>query len=394
MTSRAQIQSSPPALLAATPRRPDEVVPAARAKPSGMYEKLESLRGVAACSVALHHSPFMLNAQPDPFIVSSYLFVDFFFILSGFVMTHAYRKQITRGMPFKTYALLRVARLYPLHVFAHLLYASSVLGKWLLHRSGIGSDPTESLHFASFWTNLFLLQGLGLDGWLYWNRPSWSIGAELGAYIVFFVLTASLDRRGRILPPLILVLLLYAALIVFNDQRLDVTYDFGLLRCIAGFYLGSSLFRLSKRWSPQLRLGRPALALAELACLTAIIACVSQVRESDLFLVGAIVAFAASISVFSSSSSGPIGALLEAPWLRKLGQWSYSIYLLHLVCFEVAGDVAQFVLGVDLSTGIGPRAILFNAIVLGVVILLSRYTYEWIEKPFRAYAKARLARLA
>ena len=79
----------------------------------------------------------MLGSAPAGFVASSYLFVDFFFILSGFVMTHVYREQITHGMPFKKYALLRVARLYPLHVFAHLLYAFSVLCKWLAHHAGV-----------------------------------------------------------------------------------------------------------------------------------------------------------------------------------------------------------------------------------------------------------------
>ena len=72
----------------AAPPSADVVSLAAHVKPAGIYDKLESLRGVAACCVALHHSPFMLGAQPAGFVASSYLFVDFFFILSGFVMTH------------------------------------------------------------------------------------------------------------------------------------------------------------------------------------------------------------------------------------------------------------------------------------------------------------------
>ena len=83
--------------------------------------------------------------------------------------------------------------------------------------------------------------------------------------------------------------------------------------------------------------------------------------------------------------------MLEAPWLRKLGLWSYSIYLLHLVCLEVGGDLAQYVFGIELTGGIGPKAILLNAVVLAVIIAVSRWTYERIEKPFRDLAKARVA---
>jgi peptidoglycan/LPS O-acetylase OafA/YrhL len=108
-------------------------------------------------------------------------------------------------------------------------------------------------------------------------------------------------------------------------------------------------------------------------------------------LPAALLAFAATIYVFSRDTSGPLGALLKTPWLGKLGIWSYSIYLLHLVCFELAGDVAEYVLGMKLQLGIGPVAILLNALVLAFVIALSRYTYEWIEEPFRERVKARVA---
>lgn len=392
MTSNAPTSSS---LLPS--RVPAEAAPAkvvslaARVKPAGTYDKLESLRGVAACAVALHHSPFMLSTEPAGFVASSYLFVDFFFILSGFVMTHVYREQITHGMPFKSYALLRVARLYPLHVFAHLLYAFSVLCKWLAYHAGVGAaDPAASLNFGAFWTNLFLLQGLGVHDYLYWNRPSWSIGAELFAYLAFFVLTASLDRRGRILPPLLTALLLYAVMLVFDERRLDITYDFGLVRCLAGFYLGSSLLRLNRRWGSRLELGRVAQAVAEALCLALVAVCVGHARDHNLFIAGAVLAFAATIWVFSSKSNGPLGRLLRASWLREIGLWSYSIYLLHLVCFEVGGDLVEFAFGVELSGGIGPKAIFLNAVVLAVIIAVSRWTYERIEKPFRDFAKARV----
>jgi peptidoglycan/LPS O-acetylase OafA/YrhL len=334
----------------------------------------------------------MLSAKPAGFVLSSYLFVDFFFILSGFVMTHVYRERIAQGLSFKDYLLLRVGRLYPLHVFAHVLYATSIFGKWWLYEAGVGAtNPAQALPLGSFWTNLLLLQGFGVHGYLYWNRPSWSIGAELGAYVIFFVFTVTLDRRGRLLAPFLLVLLLYGALLVYDDRRMDITYDFGLLRCIAGFYLGSCLLRASRKWGARLSLGRKAQTGAELACLAAVVVCVSNAASSQLFLAGAILAFAASIYVFSTGNSGPLGALLKTPWLGKLGVWSYSIYLLHLVCLEVAGDLAEHVFGLKLHVGIGPIAILLNALVIAFVIAFSRYTYEWIEKPFRERVKARLA---
>src|SRR5215831_2677991 len=85
-------------------RSSEETQPAQRPQ---MFYKLESLRGVAACLVFIHHSPFLVTDQSCGFVTSSYLFVDYFFILSGFVVTHAYRAKILTGMSFRQYFSLR-----------------------------------------------------------------------------------------------------------------------------------------------------------------------------------------------------------------------------------------------------------------------------------------------
>jgi peptidoglycan/LPS O-acetylase OafA/YrhL len=380
------------ALTAATRGASAKLQPAGREVGGpGLFDKLESLRGVAACLVALHHSPLLVGVNQSAFIGSAYLFVDFFFILSGFVMTHAYRDRITNGMSFRSYAGLRIARLVPLHVFAHLLFATTILGKWALYTYGMGGHDPD-VHVPSFFTNLFLLQAYGVHDYLYWNRPSWSISAELGAYVVFFVMTATWDRKGRVLPPFVAAFLMYAALFSLDgDRQMDITYDFGWLRCLAGFYLGSGIFRLHRQLGSKLELRGSLQTVAEIACAISIAYCVDHVPRGDVYVIGAILSFAAAISIFSSSSKGPFGALLENRLLRKIGTWSFSIYLLHLVCFEVAGNVVHHVLGFDLEGGIGPLAIALDVVVLAVCIGLSRCTYEWIEKPFRGRAKARLA---
>ncbi|HVZ34932.1 MAG TPA: acyltransferase, partial [Polyangiaceae bacterium] len=251
-----------------------------------MFYKLESLRGVAACLVFIHHSPFLVADQSCGFVNSSYLFVDYFFILSGFVVTHAYRAKILTGMSFRQYFSLRLGRLYPVHLFAHLLYAANIFGKWLIHRAGFGAtNPADWVNTPSFFINLCLFQAFGLQDYLYWNRPSWSISSELVTYVVFFVLTLTCDRRPRIVPLLIGVVALYAVLLGWPSRHLNYTYDFGLLRCVAGFYLGSALYRLRARmasgqdasgniasaWSRARWSWTPAQqTVAELGCLGAV----------------------------------------------------------------------------------------------------------------------------
>src|SRR3569832_284109 len=81
------------------------------AAPRHVYLNLAAIRGVAAISVMLYHfSPFLADGKVLP---SSYLAVDLFFLLSGFVIAHAYDRKIENGMGFGTFVAIRLIRLYP-----------------------------------------------------------------------------------------------------------------------------------------------------------------------------------------------------------------------------------------------------------------------------------------
>src|SRR5665213_3042073 len=97
------------------------------------FEILHGLRGLAAVVVVIFH--FMEIAIADynnNFIAHGYLAVDFFFCLSGFVITYAYDSRIA-GMGLKTFIKLRLIRLQPLVIIG------SVLGLSLIHIS----EPTR-----------------------------------------------------------------------------------------------------------------------------------------------------------------------------------------------------------------------------------------------------------
>ena len=84
-----------------------------------VYLNLDAIRGVAAISVMLYHfSPFLADGKVLP---SSYLAVDLFFLLSGFVIAHAYDRKIENGMGFGTFLAIRLIRLYPLYLAGTLL---------------------------------------------------------------------------------------------------------------------------------------------------------------------------------------------------------------------------------------------------------------------------------
>ena len=72
------------------------------------FVTLDGLRGIAALAVVTRHAPYFRN----PFF-ESYLAVDFFFVLSGFVLAHAYGQRLRGNLSILDFVKIRIVRLYP-----------------------------------------------------------------------------------------------------------------------------------------------------------------------------------------------------------------------------------------------------------------------------------------
>src|SRR5258708_35067428 len=90
---------------------------------------LDSWRGIAACLVALFHLDAYSHLYEVPFLRNSWLFVDFFFVLSGFIIAANYRQRLSEGFGLGRFLLLRLGRLYPLHLAMLALFVAFALLK-------------------------------------------------------------------------------------------------------------------------------------------------------------------------------------------------------------------------------------------------------------------------
>ncbi len=117
---------------------------------------LTPLRGIAALLTVIFHVDLyigmggggLLRTNDSLFITKLYLMVDFFFVLSGFVMCHVYGKWFSHSVDsfsFKKFTIARFARVYPLHFFT-LLYLVA-LRLWFVIAGGTDNDP---FNLASF----------------------------------------------------------------------------------------------------------------------------------------------------------------------------------------------------------------------------------------------------
>src|SRR4051812_40123188 len=162
------------------------------------YVVIDIFRGLFATLVVLFHMSGYSNTPilNNKFISNSDLFVDFFFVLSGFVIAHSY-SFITSYKDLKNFFLSRFYRLYPLHFIILILFLILEVVKHLLaSKIHFNESMMEGNNVTTFFTSLFLLNSVKILNVsdLSWNAPSWSISAEMISYLCFGLLTFLLVR--------------------------------------------------------------------------------------------------------------------------------------------------------------------------------------------------------
>jgi len=374
--------------------------------PSIHFRVLDSWRGVAALLVAVFHLNILSAIYSLDFIRNSYLFVDFFFVLSGFVITHSYANRLGTLEGVGTFALRRLGRLWPLHVVVLLALVILESARAVSAARGVSfTNPpfTGSTSLHSILTNLVFGQSFGLEQQLTWNPPSWSICAEFWTYLVFAAtvfIGSTWLRRFRFATEVLLVAVLIASvsiLVSFARHGIDATYDFGLARCIYGFFVGNLIYRLWQAAS-HFRL-RPRLL--EVGALIAAVAYVSAAGHTGYtFLAPLVFGFVVFVFAFEA---GPVSALMLNKGNAWLGQISYSIYMWQ--AFIIFNFVDRPVSMLEKMTGhsftttdsassaLGGEAgklivlgghvlpIVATLLFLGFLIVVASISYYLVEKP-------------
>jgi peptidoglycan/LPS O-acetylase OafA/YrhL len=358
------------------------------------FESLDALRGLAAITVALFHSAFYADT-PSPFVRHAYLLVDFFFAISGFVIAHAYLDRIRGGrVGYAEFLVLRIGRIYPLHLFVLLLWVPFILAKYLAFASGIGGrDPLEINTAAQFLFQLLLLNSaLGADEAV-WNYPSWSISAELACYLVFFACAGVAVRGWRGVALLLgAAAACYAFLFGVYGQSFLRMYDMGFLRGLAGFLVGVAIYRAVGGGVMQgaSRAARSMLEVLVIMVAVVAVSCAGHGASAQFF---ALMALFAVVLVFASEQGGWLSAALRMAPFQQLGLWSYSIYLVHAIFMQFSHNAAVYLFGMEetlLPRIEGFRRIvqtdwapLINVALLLAVIAASALTYRYVEVPCR-----------
>lgn len=346
------------------------------------YEKLESLRGIAAFAVVLYHSPFYQHYWRSEFVSSSYLFVDFFFILSGFVITLAYQDKIGEGLKFREYFILRLGRIYPLHFVLLICWGGWIYLKWLFFLYDIEqANPAINNNLRSFISNLFLVHSLNIHNCTSWNFPSWSISVEFVTYLIFFVFTFLTKKfRFFLIPLAISIFCYYYVFHLTNWKTIDLTVINGIFRCLGGFFAGVALSQIFEKI--QIRNVYLTFVL-EVISVVSVYWLVSKSSQNIVFMILTIPAFIFAVYVFSLEKDGFIGKILKTNLFLQTGKYSYSIYLTHALILDIVFcSIVYLYIKPDKQIFFWQSyfGIALNIVLMVVIYFISKFTYQYIEQ--------------
>jgi peptidoglycan/LPS O-acetylase OafA/YrhL len=327
---------------------------------------LDGFRGIVALVVVCYHLGVSLGGLPRP--AHAVLAVDFFFLLSGFVIDHAYDRRLAAGLSACKFLRMRLIRLYPLYFLALVLG----IGKLAIQARVGEVPPSGATLLGDALRGLFLfpaINHIGVPPALVYPAviPAWSLIFELVVNVGY----ATWHRRWTT-PVLVGVVAVSGVALVVARQyygSMDLgagwdTFPGAVPRAMFSFFLGVLLHR----HRPSLRaLGSWGFVGLNLG-LVVLFGCDLGVGSS-LYDFGCVVVLFPVILLAGAATQ--IGG-----WLKGLcslaGDASYAIYIVHFPVFMiVAGILRRVPPEIGDSVVVGP--VFLGLIVAGAVVLARGY---------------------
>jgi len=344
------------------------------------FSEFQSLRGIAAIVVVLDHSIQYLDTPLTFRILASQVFnghaaVVIFFIMSGFVLTNGWYDKPVTSSSTMTYALRRLFRIYP-----GLWFATCMGLAYYLTRRALPIDLSLADEFVrQFYDRSVTISLKTVVGSLagYSNQlvpQSWTIFIELlGSALMPFIMLFS--RKKIVL--MIVITLIFGVFAFWHGAELRFTAGIYLF-C---FPLGALIYLVVRRRHIDLPYPN-VVAAGGLAVLLAVRPLYGY-GPADVFTASAVVleSTGASLLLFAVAVWPDRGTLLRSPWLLKLGDVSYSLYLTHYAVILALGLALHYIVP-DAVFASPPLALVPFVTATTVVSLIIAYlAHRWIEVP-------------
>jgi len=358
--------------------------------PTRRLENLDSLRGIAAVSVVfLHFSSYLFPAigasvrQVTPLLDKSYLAVDLFFMLSGFVLAltyhHNFKSLSSAG--YIRFSLKRLIRVYPLH-FITLMYL--VVLRWGIERNiDISADWFQVItSIKTFFLNLTLTHSWGIfDNACYictsWNYPSWSISTEFLSYLLFpFILFLSMKlKKTTIVFSFLVPIIIYFA-IETKFGHIDVALKWGQFKCLLEVVSGVALYYLY-----EMKIGEKLSKHLLLASVVAFVLILQfQLADSITLPLIALMIFIVALNQ----------SLLNYKILKYLGDISFALYLVHVPVQNTFSLIYRYLYSENVKLMSFSFQIFWLFVCVIISLILADRLHFKIDSPLQTYLREKL----
>ncbi len=302
--------------------------PSGEGHPAGpdRFAFLDGIRGIAALFVMTRHTRAYWPFE----FYRSYLAVDLFFILSGFVIAHAYDRKISSGrISIGDFAASRIIRLYPMYALSVGISALVLFSQWIF----FGAHPTAPIadfllmilfafaflpsHFLPADYHMFPL-----------NYPYWSLFFELVANAIYVTIHRYLS--AAVLMAIVAVSFAYTVRSSIKYGNFDNGFIWtlgmfatGATRTTLGFFLGVFLYRFRANLSKHI-IGRLSPWFGVLIVVGVLYSNSAGSLNPLVDLFSVCVLFPIAVLIAANSRFSALEKVL-----LMLGSASYPIYVLH-----------------------------------------------------------------
>jgi peptidoglycan/LPS O-acetylase OafA/YrhL len=353
-----------------------------RVKPIGMnsaprLDSLTGLRFVAALGVAFAHLPYLHTPDRIGRILSEGgIGVPFFFILSGFVLTLAYRERLATPSraEYKAYYVSRIARVWPLHLLTFALSIALPVGPQAIE---FGPALANAFLVHTWFPDLRYVQSN--------NSVSWTLAIESFFYLAlpFFLWVVAKWKTGtsrQLILAAVVVWGLQYAWVRWHKHGTDVWTQYLVAFCpparVGEFAVGILLALAHQKTPAPIHRRRWQWTAIEIAAVAAILyqmACSDRTHPLLRLSVYYVPTLAFAVAVFARSR-GALSQILAMRIPVFLGDVSFAFFLIHPFAF--------IYIGVRYAMPFGPTicAVVSLATALVAAIALNR----WVERPLRS----------
>ncbi|HMO03497.1 MAG TPA: acyltransferase [Kiritimatiellia bacterium] len=354
------------------------------APPIRCFNWLQALRGFSVLIVLLHHAGNIVELNfGDGRLYDWFRFgrggVDMFFVLSGFILMYLHLDDVGQPETAWTYTRKRFVRVYPLYWF----YTALVLGAALLIDGAIKPHKFEPLRLLETFTMVPIFYSE-----LPVISPGWSLFHEVKFYAMFLLLLAF--RRPW-------NLLITGALVAANlGVTAWITATGGLfdhawhaywigpynVAFIAGVFAGWWVRRAPPGATVAWSMVVAGLAVLVAGSWSDIVFDDSQLQRLGQYGLAGLLLTTGLVALEVRP-----GAVRAPPnWLVRLGDASYTAYLLHYPLMFILARIMNLALGRDTMAA---WPLTGGAVLLAVSVAASWYAYRWIEVPLLRWSRQR-----